>query len=227
MIVYPIFGYFDFKKLKSGRVSKQIIYQQTITSTLIPTIIIAITILFTPIHFSEIGIKLIDLKKSTLSNWIIIPAIVLYVLYFSYNIYSIIVLKSNKEVRIKTASALPKELTIFFPITKKEKRTWDLLAINAGITEEFIYRGYLFYSLAFIFPELSVPIILIVSTIIFGIGHIYQGFEVLKSTIVGLFLGLFYIVFDSLFPVIIIHILQDLVARDLIPVDFVENKDTL
>lgn len=68
------------------------------------------------------------------------------------------------------------------------------------------------------FPSLSIVYILFITTIIFGIGHAYQGKEVIRSTIIGLFMGIFYIVFDSIIPIAILHIAQDLIVRDILEV---------
>ena len=102
------------------------------------------------------------------------------------------------------------------PITKKEKQVWSMLSVSAGITEEIVYRGYLFYALPVIFPSLSLLHILLLSTAIFGMGHIYLGKEAIRATLLGLMFGVFYIVFDSVIPLIIVHIAQDLVMRDLL-----------
>uniref|UniRef100_UPI003569BED9 CPBP family intramembrane glutamic endopeptidase n=1 Tax=Muriicola sp. TaxID=2020856 RepID=UPI003569BED9 len=56
----------------------------------------------------------------------------------------------------------------------------------------------------------------LLSTLIFGVGHLYLGKEVLKSTFLGLLFGIYYIVFDSLYPVMLIHTVQDLVVRDIL-----------
>ncbi|MBN1222797.1 MAG: CPBP family intramembrane metalloprotease, partial [Candidatus Aminicenantes bacterium] len=164
----------------------------------------------------DIGFKRIDFGASSFNNWIIFPSIGFYVFYFLYNAYSILIFKVSKESRAKSAEKIPKDLRIFLPITKEEKRTWDYVAISAGITEEVIYRGYLFYALAIVFPGLSLVLILLISTLLFGLGHIYQGTEAIKPTIVGLILGFLYIVFNSIIPIIIIHIAQDLVVRNLL-----------
>jgi len=68
-----------------------------------------------------------------------------------------------------------------------------------------------------IFPGLNIFIILGISALIFGIGHIYQGFgETLKPTLIGLIFGLFYISFGTIIPCIVLHTLQDLCALDMI-----------
>ena len=89
-----------------------------------------------------------------------------------------------------------------------------------------MYRGYLFFALKIIFLQLNVIHLLVISTLIFGLGHIYLGKEVIKSTLLGLFFGVYYIVFGSLIPVIIIHIAQDLALRDMFKSNSKESSDS-
>lgn len=89
-----------------------------------------------------------------------------------------------------------------------------------------LYRGYFFYALAKVFPELSIIQILTITTILFGVVHVYLGKEAIKSALLGLLYGLFYIVFDSVIPLIIAHILQDLVVGNILDEEIVNQKDT-
>ena len=217
-IFFPISGYNEMKKLKKsiadGDSQKVKFYRETILWSWIPIFLIFLLIPISGISVNSIGIKWIHIDTSSLSKWVVYPAIGFFVFYLLYNIYLIIIFKSNKESRAKTAKSIP-DFRWIFPITRKEKSVWSLLSISAGITEEILYRGYLFYALAIVFPNLSLIHILFISTLIFGVGHIYLGKEVIKATILGLIFGIFYIVFDSVIPVIIIHIVQDLALRDI------------
>lgn len=112
---------------------------------------------------------------------------------------------------------IPDEVKVLLPVTKKEKQVWVFTAVTAGITEELLYRGFFFYLMGEIFPGLNIFIILGISALIFGIGHIYQGFsETLTPTLMGILFGLFYITFGTIIPCIILHTLQDLCATDMI-----------
>lgn len=227
-LYYPISGYFQQKKLtekaKEGINIKIIWYRDTIIWAWVPVAFILLLIPFSSMHFEDMGFKMIDLRASSSSNWIVFPVIGLYIIYLLYNIYSILILKYSKESRVKSAEQIPDDFRYFLPVTKEEKKTWILVAISAGITEELIYRAYLFYALGLFFPDLSLMMILLISTILFGIGHIYQGTEVIKPVLIGLFLGLFYIIFDSIIPVMIIHILQDLVVKYLLEPENTSNQ---
>jgi membrane protease YdiL (CAAX protease family) len=227
-IVYPISGYIQQKKLKKrisdGGYNKIKWYRDTIIWSWIPVLLILLLIPLSNMTLGNIGIKWINIGTLLLNNWIKYSLVGLYFIYFSYNVYSIIVLKYSKKSRSIAAASIPDNFRIFFPITKREKRTWDFVAISAGITEEIIYRGYLFYALGIIFPNISLILILLISTIAFGIGHIYQGKEAIRPTLIGFIFGIFYIVFNSIIPIIIIHIAQDFVVRYILDEEGVEKK---
>ena len=221
VILFPISGYVEFRKLRKkflegDRSQKVKFYRQNIIWSWVPVILIMVVIAVSGHEPDAIGFKWISIDTVSLSKWIVYPAIVLYLVYLAYTIYSIVILKVNNASRAKAAGSIPEDMKIMLPITKKEKRTWDYLALTAGITEEILYRGYFFFALAVIFPGLSIGYILIISTLLFGIGHVYQGKEAIRSTLLGFFYGLFYIVFNSLIPVIIVHVAQDLIVRNLL-----------
>lgn len=140
------------------------------------------------------------------------PVLILFVLHLLYNFYSLGVLKWSPESRKRAASGLAGEYREFLPVSRREKRAWVLVAVSAGITEEIVYRGYLFFILAALFPVLSPVAVFLISGLLFALGHIYQKTEVIKPLILGLLFGLYYLACGSLLPVITIHILQDLIV---------------
>jgi len=99
------------------------------------------------------------------------------------------------------------------PRTDAEMKTFTLLSVTAGICEEFLYRGYLFWYLAHWLPQ---PYVLLVAALVFGIGHSYQGMRGMVTTgIAGLFLGGLYLLTGSLYLSMAIHALTDLYSGTL------------
>lgn len=219
-VIAPVSGYIEHKKLKqslsNGLNKKLSEYHHTIIWSWIPVVLIFVLLPLSNVTLSDIGFRWININTSALSKWIVIPFIALCLIYLLYNIYSIVILKISKKARTEASKKLPVHIKLFLPITRQEKKTWVYVALTAGITEEIVYRGYLFFALGFLFPSLSIFHILLISTFLFGIGHIYQGKEVIKPTILGLLFGFSYIIFDSIIPIIVLHIVQDLVVTDLV-----------
>jgi uncharacterized protein len=94
-------------------------------------------------------------------------------------------------------------------VTNRERMVWVVVAITAGICEEFLYRGWLLTLIGHYFSSVWVGLIL--SSICFGIAHAYQGRNGMLSTgIAGIAFGLVFIASGSLVPGQILHGLMDL-----------------
>lgn len=220
VVIAPISGYFEhnkFKRIASVGANKKLkIYQHTIIWSWIPVVLILLLLPFSDVTLSNIGFRWININNSALSKWIVIPFIALCLIYLFYNVYSIILLNINKKARLEASKKIPEYAKLYLPITRHEKKTWIYVALTAGITEEIVYRGYLFFAFTLLFPSLSIFHILLITTFLFGIGHIYQGKEAVKAAILGLIFGFTYIIFDSIIPIIVLHAVQDLVVTFLI-----------
>jgi membrane protease YdiL (CAAX protease family) len=101
------------------------------------------------------------------------------------------------------------DIEALLPRTKNEKLWFILVALSAGICEELIFRGYglrLFESIGF-----SGMSLLIVTAVVFGLVHIYQGFlGVITTAMMGALFTLIYIQTGSLWWSIVAHIFIDL-----------------
>jgi membrane protease YdiL (CAAX protease family) len=85
------------------------------------------------------------------------------------------------------------------------------LAVTAGLCEEFLYRGFAMAALAR--TGLSVWLVVLVSSVLFGLAHLYQGHSgFLATLVVGAVLGITRIAYHSLVPVIFWHTALDAVA---------------
>ena len=93
------------------------------------------------------------------------------------------------------------------PRTDAELRQFGLLSVTAGVCEELLYRGYLFWYLGHYLGPLPGAAL---AALVFGIGHAYQGFRgVVTTTLVGMALGALYLLCGSLLPGMLAHALTD------------------
>lgn len=96
-----------------------------------------------------------------------------------------------------------------------ESLVWVALSVTAGFCEEVIFRGYLQRQLAG--WTRNAPVGLVLSAVLFGAGHIYQG---AKSTIIigvfGLMFGILAEIRQSLRPGIMTHAWHDAITGLLI-----------
>ena len=96
------------------------------------------------------------------------------------------------------------------PRTPKEDRLFGIVSITAGVCEEILYRGLLLAALVSLvgtWPAVAI------SSLIFGLGHAYQGTSGIAMTgLVGLVLALLTVVSGSLYTAIILHAVIDLTS---------------
>lgn len=85
------------------------------------------------------------------------------------------------------------------------------LAVTAGLCEEFLYRGFAMAVLARV--GLPAWAVILLSSVLFGLAHLYQGRGGLVSTLaIGTVLGTGRMAYDSLVPAIFWHSAVDIVA---------------
>jgi membrane protease YdiL (CAAX protease family) len=97
------------------------------------------------------------------------------------------------------------------PKTLSESLVWIVVSLAAGICEELVYRGYLQQQLWSLTG--SLPAALFLQAVIFGAGHIYQGWKpALVTAIYGLIFGLVAAWRRSIIPGAIAHAVVDILG---------------
>lgn len=118
----------------------------------------------------------------------------------------------DHKVRHTIAKAM-QDMRFLLPVSKVERHWWLLLSVSAGVCEELVYRGFLLEFLRGRLdggPQLGLTAAWLLSSIAFGTAHLYQGVTgIIKTTIVGLLLGMLAILTGSLLLPIICHVLFD------------------
>jgi CAAX protease family protein len=95
------------------------------------------------------------------------------------------------------------------PKTSTERAVWVVVSISAGICEEVLYRGWLLSLFAATLG--SVWLGLLISSIIFGFAHAYQGRPAILGTgVIGAVFGFLFIFSGSLIPGQVLHAAMDL-----------------
>jgi membrane protease YdiL (CAAX protease family) len=97
------------------------------------------------------------------------------------------------------------------------------LALTAGICEEFLYRGFAMAAVG----RTAVPsaVVILLSSVLFGLAHLYQGRAgFFSTTVLGILFGISRTVLNSLLPVIVWHVGVDVVAGIAGPRYLVKNK---
>jgi len=109
------------------------------------------------------------------------------------------------------------------PQSTKELIPFLALAFTAGLCEEFLYRGF---AMAVISRTgLPAGVVILLSSILFGLAHLYQGRAGFVSTMVlGILFGISRAALGSLVPVIVWHVGVDVVAGTAGPKYLINRK---
>jgi membrane protease YdiL (CAAX protease family) len=111
--------------------------------------------------------------------------------------------KVPASLRAMSRRVLPQSTLEFLPYLG--------LAVTAGLCEEFLYRGFAMAALA----HLGIPVwgTVFLSSVLFGLAHLYQGRGGLVGTLlIGAVFGTARIAYDGLAVVMLWHITVDVVA---------------
>lgn len=228
--ILPILDFWIYKrhlrKQIDGVPHKVAYYLQSLIELWLPTTIVLVFCLLGLVSPKEIGLAPFDLGVNCFPYWFCMGVVIVAVLIILYLLIDIIRMKTNPshlEALNKRVNSMkmPEYLKYIHPDSKKEKRLYTALSLSAGITEEILYRGFLIYILFSILPQLNHIIILLVSSLLFGAGHVYQGVSgIIKTSILGFVFGLIYLSTGTILPIMLLHILIDLSSS------FLEYRNT-
>ncbi len=97
------------------------------------------------------------------------------------------------------------------PANSVELPLYFALAVTAGVCEEFLYRGFAMGALA----RVGIPswAVVLLTAVLFGLAHAYQGRGgILGTFVMGVLFGIVRQAYDALVPVMMMHIMIDLIA---------------
>lgn len=117
-------------------------------------------------------------------------------------------LVARDEKTRERARAAFKTVEDILPHTPEERRVFNWVSVTAGICEEILYRGYLFWYFFWLF---GLWWALVLSTALFALAHAYQGSGgLLRAGLLGLLFLLFYLLTLSLWLSMLLHAAVDL-----------------
>ncbi|MCB9934460.1 MAG: CPBP family intramembrane metalloprotease [Planctomycetes bacterium] len=95
-----------------------------------------------------------------------------------------------------------------FPRTRVQRRLWVGVSLHAGVFEELFFRGYLLALLNWHMPLWAAAAL---ATLLFGLGHAYQGLRgVFSTAVIGAVLMGLYLLTGSLWVSVIAHAVYDI-----------------
>jgi membrane protease YdiL (CAAX protease family) len=118
--------------------------------------------------------------------------------------------RRSAEARAKVREQLESRPSVrmILPATPREFRAFVAVAVTAGLCEEVLFRGFLFWFFSALLPY---PAAILAAIAVFGIGHAYLGMRdvLLTATVGAIALGL-YLLTGSLVASIAVHMTLDL-----------------
>ncbi|WP_214698677.1 MULTISPECIES: CPBP family intramembrane glutamic endopeptidase [unclassified Exiguobacterium] len=185
------------------------VYEQTVKSAWGLTLLIVALVFLFQVPLSEIGLRFIPEPGDEEAWQIFLISCVLVTLIFVFYLFVKISSRLRNALRPYYELDLEK---LLLPRTKTEEQAWSAVSITAGVTEEFIFRGVLLYTIS-LYIEVPNMTLALIGGALFGIAHAYQGVQgVLTTGTVGFGLGILYLGMGVLWPVMVLHILLDLIA---------------
>lgn len=208
-IALPLLTFFSYPKLveiiKSGvpnaRTSAYI--QSIITLWLLAAVTVGVWI-YQGRNLAIIGFVIIwDLQF-----YVCLGIVILIIAFLAQQIFEV---SRKQEARDKIRKELEKtSLDALIPHTEKELKVFMLVSVTAGICEEIMFRGFL---IAYLSHYMDTGLALILSSALFGMGHLYQGFTgVLRTMFVGAGFAILYALSGSLLAPVILHAAIDVHA---------------
>ncbi|WP_019960337.1 CPBP family intramembrane glutamic endopeptidase [Woodsholea maritima] len=144
----------------------------------------------------------------------------------TYLIYTLIAaaLHAPSRISMRQQFETAADLDLIRPRTEKDHARFQGLSLTAGITEEIVFRGFMIGALALIAPLWLAAIF---ALIWFILGHVYQGLKGMITILpISILLTVIFVIGQSLWPVILVHVLVDMVAGGQFKlVDAFEEKD--
>ena len=158
--------------------------------------------------FHAMGFRLpLNVKNLPLTFGLIV---LLAVLYTADLIFSIRKWKAKESVMGTLDDTTP-----FLPKKLRELPAYIIMCLSAGVFEEIIYRGYM---VTYFLPEYNfksgLPVLAVMApAFLFSLAHYYQGWQaVLKIFLLSLLLGMIFLSSGTIWVVMLIHFLIDLVG---------------
>lgn len=204
IFVYPFLDIKYTKPLKEKRDSRSRLnyYRFGIVSEWIIVFIIMALVLLSPsVELKNIGLAI---PENTEKFYGMIVGFLVGVALLVFVLMKLPFYKKRNEQQVASIDYL-------LPTTKIERKWSVFVAITAGICEEIIYRGFVIHYLSSLPLELEKIHLLILSAVIFGFAHIYQGWKgFILTGLIGFVFARIYLETGSLLFPILLHIIIDM-----------------
>lgn len=200
----------QFTHHKGTKSSRALMYQKGFIRSWILAIFFFSIVFYYKLPLTDFGFRPVDLTG--IANYSLITKIILILIavaYFAYfYLFSVILYRFNPSLKEKVIiKLLPfKEI---LPENKTERCWWMANSFTSFI-EEVLYRGFVIFYLTTVFPGTSLLIAAVASVALDALRYVTRPAAVLYVIYSSTVFVLGYVVFDSIYVAILLHIIHDL-----------------
>jgi membrane protease YdiL (CAAX protease family) len=206
-IVAPVTGFISYRRLvrraaAGENIDRNVIYRETaiLQWSLLFLALVGWSLAGRP--WSALGMSL-DVGR----NFVIGALLAMAVIVFLAGQFRVMT-KSDDEKVLRLRKSMG-DVLLMMPRNGSELARFYGVSVTAGIVEEILWRGFLFWYLGAFMPLWAAAV---VSTIAFGLAHAYQGLsQVPAITLVGAVFAGMYVLTGSVWLPIILHAAVDIV----------------
>lgn len=204
-IFLPIYTYYGIEqekqKIAQSANHRLTMYSETIVMLWLPIGLIAAYMYLDNMPLAHIGL----VWHWSLNQMIGLAVIAAITGYFYWSLKQ---QNWQDEAEINQLKQQFNDLHWMMPSDKKQTGLFCAgVSVSAGVCEEIIYRGFVLSQLSVHLPTYWAVII---SSLLFGLGHWYQGgIHILRTAALGALMAICYLLTDSLLIPILLHIIID------------------
>ncbi|MHB8302900.1 MAG: CPBP family intramembrane glutamic endopeptidase [Acidobacteriaceae bacterium] len=207
-LLLPAWDYYETRKLRKNAAFKLPYYKQ----------LIAVLWTLAAVTCWAVGPHVFLARRSAADiSWLLgstttrLVASTLLTLFFAAALLPGIRGTRSSKTRQAYVREYQRALAFFLPTTAEEIRWFTLLCVSAGICEEFLFRGFLMPYLHYAPLYLGWTLALVISSISFGLNHLYQGASgVFSTALAGFAFGLLFLLTGNLILPMVMHVVVDL-----------------
>ncbi len=221
LVIAPAWDYYDTRRLKQNPASdKKLAYYRTLCIWLwIAALVACVTAGWRSIFTIAPGESAAWMLKHAWAYYAVGTVIALFTAVIVLPYVTVLWKRVTSKPRKYASAELMQKLSYayLFPKTRDERRWWVVVGLTAGICEEIAFRGFLLHYLTSLWG-LGLVLAIVVSCLVFGLQHLYQGAKgVVATALIGALFALLFVLSGSLVLPIILHAATDLRLLVILP----------